>query len=252
LEQIAEAAKQVRVARALRKEATANLDATTDGTTSSLPGEGLAHFESADAKLEEALAAFGAGSEAMRAYIAHLVGGSGSGVSDMAGGPQSPSKPSSPTSNDVGEFEPERPSARWVAAVRRLGWPRNAGGLVLARGLLLTSDGKQVTKAPLKAGRGPADDVNDLKEPWATDPEMRTRWHIEGHVAAFMRKHRMREAVLYLNLPPCGGQQPIDPKRCHENLPRILPQGSKLHVHAVRENGWSEVYLYEGTGEALK
>jgi hypothetical protein len=187
--------------------------------------------------------------EAALAAIETARGIAGSG-SRSAGG--STTAPRYPWSNrpPVPDFHPARKNSTCIEEVRRVGWPRNREGRIAARGRLYDAEGRPIT-GTIEAGRGPADAAADLKEPWASDERMTTRWHLEGHVAAVMREHRLKEAVVYINLAPCGTMQK-DQWRCHPNLKHLLPVGARLRIWAVREDGKIREYVYHGTGEALK
>ena len=131
----------------------------------------------------------------------------------------------------IGERHPDA-----AAAVRRFGWPKGPNGRIKARGLMFNANGEAVLHRPLKALRkGTAYPAPDLKEPWRSDPDMKTSWHIEGGVAAYMRNTKTREMALYITLPPCGEQRRADPKGCEQNLRKVLPKGYTLHVHVEWE-----------------
>lgn len=148
-----------------------------------------------------------------------------------------------------------KPDTALVDVMKRIGWPTKPGRPddIRARGMLYSTNGTPWNSEPLRASRqGPASKRTDLKEPWASDPEMTTSWHIEANAAALMVKFKERVAILYINQSVCGSQEPFDPKRCHDNLRKILPKGYTLYVHSVLRSGWTEAKRYEGTGEALK
>lgn len=151
------------------------------------------------------------------------------------------------------DFAPRRihPDAR--ETIKRIGWPRNAQGDVAARGLLYDKTGRPLLGGQaLPASRtGPGSDTSDLKEPWRSDDRYTTRYHVEGHTAAYMRRNGVTEAALYLNIPPCGNRAEPDPVRCEANLAAHLPEGSVLYVHSVHQNGTTRSKAYQGTGEAL-
>jgi hypothetical protein len=58
-----------------------------------------------------------------------------------------------------------------------------------------------------------------------------------------MRKHKIREAALYVNNRPC----PDIPWGCDRVLPEILPRGSRLTVYGP--DGF--VKTYEGNGKGI-
>lgn len=138
-------------------------------------------------------------------------------------------------------------------ALRGFGWPKNSKGRTSARGLLYDSEGNAALRQPLRALRkGKVYNAPELKEPWRSDPEMKTTWHIEGGAAAYMRKTQTRVMSLWLNVPACGGYDRPDPQGCAENLPKVLPRGYTLHVHVEEEHGGFRYTEYRGTGEALR
>ncbi|WP_025275003.1 DddA-like double-stranded DNA deaminase toxin [Haloglycomyces albus] len=159
--------------------------------------------------------------------------------------------PKWPKNHRVPGFHPNKPHRECIERIQRVGWPRNKDGDISARGVLYSPDGVQITGV-LNAGRkGPAANDADLKDFWR-QPEVTTTYHVEGHVAAYMRQRNVKRAVLYLNLPPCGSVS-RDPYRCDVNLPKVLPRKSKLKIWVTREGGGSpEELVIEGTGEALK
>ncbi|WP_205326964.1 DddA-like double-stranded DNA deaminase toxin [Glycomyces sp. YM15] len=190
--------------------------------------------------------------EALKGLLAGS-SGSGSGSSQNPTGPSlTATPPKRPWANNppVPDFHPERPNDTCVEETQRVGWPLNENGQISARGRIYDSDGRAIT-GTVKAGNGPADKMKDLKEPWASDERMRTRWHIEGHAAAIMRQYKLNTAVIYINIVPCG-KASRDQWRCHENLRHLLPKGSHMVVWIVHENGMREKIKYPGTGEALK
>jgi hypothetical protein len=157
------------------------------------------------------------------------------------------SGPASPQPHDPKARDPDR-----VAAIRRIGWPRNSKGRTSARGLLYDGSGNPVLHQQLKPLRGEnVYNTPDLKDEWRRR-EVATSWHVEGGVAAYMRGTGTKEMTLWLNIPACGGYRRPDPNGCHENLPKILPPGYKLHVRVEGEDGSYQLNTYRGTGEALK
>lgn len=70
-------------------------------------------------------------------------------------------------------------------------------------------------------------------------------YHVEPTVTAIMRQRRLRDAVLYLNMPPCGGDE-----GCWENLRATLPVGYTLTVVHVRERDMKAAD-FPGTGKGL-
>ncbi|MCC3762592.1 hypothetical protein K3N28_05850 [Glycomyces sp. TRM65418] len=197
--------------------------------------------------------------ERLEAALAAVEGARGQGGTGTAGSnkaiPATPTpspEPDRPWSRNspVPNFRPDRPNPTCIEETRRVGWPINRNGRVSARGRLYDRDGRPIT-GTVQAGTGPADHARDLREPWASDERMTTRWHIEGHAAAIMRQHQVKETVLCINIPPCGSEDQ-DQWRCDANIAKILPQGSTLRIWAARQNGYTERFIYRGTGEALK
>lgn len=181
-----------------------------------------------------------------------LSGNGGSAPPPQSGGSASPQPPERPWSTNppVRGFRPERPHPTCIEQTRRVGWPLNHNGRVSARGRLYDADGRPIT-GTVQAGAGPATHTTGLREPWASDPRMTTRWHIEGHAAAIMRQHQLKESVLYINIPPCGAEDQ-DEWRCDSNIAKIIPPGSTLRVWVARQNGSVSRLVYRGTGEALQ
>jgi hypothetical protein len=201
--------------------------------------------------LAEALDRLRARVDGLRGLLTAL--SSGSAPPTTSGGGPTTSEVNVPRDRPVPGFDPQRLNPTVERIMRRIGWPKRADGKTSARGLLFSPDGRSWTETPLRASRsGPASQRTDLKEPWASDPGITTRHHIEGNAAALMVKHGQRDAVLYLNIPPCGGPSRPDPKRCHPNIPSVLPKGYTLTVHTVRDGGGHSRTVYRGTGEAIK
>jgi SCP1.201-like deaminase len=73
---------------------------------------------------------------------------------------------------------------------------------------------------PLRSGwQGPASDI-----PRGTSGfDIVTRTHVEGHAAAVMRQNGLTDATVYIN-------NPVICDSCMNNLPRMLPSGSRLTV----------------------
>jgi hypothetical protein len=172
-------------------------------------------------RLEAALAAV------ETARTGHSRGGGGGPPGDM---PSPTAEPPWIRQPPVLGFTHRRPVAECIDEVRREGWPRNAQGRTSARGYLYSSDGHKVNTEsfrPHKAGQAPP--CEDLREPWRSDGHYTTTWHAERDAAAQIRRWGLTEAVLYLNLPPCG-RKSQDRLRCHANLESILPGGTTLYV----------------------
>ncbi|MEV3934422.1 DddA-like double-stranded DNA deaminase toxin [Glycomyces sp. NPDC049804] len=174
--------------------------------------------------------------------------GSGNDPPDALAAPSA----TSGTSSGASGFNPSQRNPHSGRAVRRfggLGTPR-AGS---ARAGLFDSEGNEVLHQLLRAKRGgEVFDAPELKDPWRSDRAMKTTWHIEGGVAAYMRRTKTKVMALWLNVPPCEGLDRADPKGCYENLPKILPKGYTLYVHAELENGGYQRVIVKGTGEALR
>jgi hypothetical protein len=75
---------------------------------------------------------------------------------------------------------------------------------------------------------------------------MRFVHHVESNSTAYMRRHGLREAVLYLNMRPCTGDD-----GCYRNIKATLPPGYKLTMYQVNPNGSVRVWAFPGTGEGL-
>ena len=75
---------------------------------------------------------------------------------------------------------------------------------------------------------------------------MRFVHHVESNAAAYMRRHDVRSAVLYMNMRPCAGNG-----GCYRNLAASLPQGYRLTVYQVYPNGTVRAWSFPGTGEGL-
>jgi hypothetical protein len=100
------------------------------------------------------------------------------------------------------------------AAPTRPAVPDFAGGKT--SGVLRTPTGD----VPLQSGwQGPA-----LSIPKGTSGfDIVTRTHVEGHAAAAMRQQGLTDATVYIN-------NPVICDSCMNNLPRMLPNGSRLTV----------------------
>lgn len=153
----------------------------------------------------------------------------------------------------LADFTRERPHKQAVAEIRRLGWPKNPDGTVQARGRFFDADGTDVFDGRHLQAL-PGEQVHaapELREPWSSDRAITTSWHVEGEVAAYMRRTGTTDAVLYLNIPTCGNDN-RDPKRCFVNTEKILPVGSTLTVWSIHENGERRRVRFHGTGEAIR
>lgn len=190
------------------------------------------------AQLKELLGEIRQQAEALRGLEGAPSAGVGSGGSSSA---------------QPAQFNPEKRNERCVKALKRFGWPKNRHGKTKARALLYDAKGNGVLHRPLKPRRkGEPYPAPELREPWRSNPETTTTWHIEGGVAAYMRRTKTQVMVLYINEPICGGPSAPDPQRCYPNLAKILPAGSTLYVHIVEENGGYRKVKVLGTGEAIR
>jgi hypothetical protein len=227
-------------------------DAATTGSANAHAGTGLTHLHNAQRRLTESQGLIAAGADAMEQYIAGpLLSGAGAG----SGAPPAPvagDRPERPWESHppLAGFRPDRPHRACIEQTRNVGWPVNRNGRIAARGRLYDTQGRPIS-GTVRAGPGPADTAADLREPWASDERMTTRWHIEGHAAAVMRQHQLKEAVLYINIPPCGTEDRSE-WRCDVNIAKILPSGSTLRVWVTRQNGAVSRFVYRGTGEAVR
>ncbi len=68
----------------------------------------------------------------------------------------------------------------------------------------------------------------------------RIKTHVEAHAAALMRRLRIPEATLFINRVPCPTKDPRSPG-CYENLPKMLPEDSRLRV--VGPDGFDEIFV---------
>jgi len=199
----------------------------------------------ASSSIQEAQSALGAAQSAATEYQAQLQAAARAAA--LGGAP-----PNVAPARALDGFNRIRPHPGAVEALRRVGWPKNSDGKTSARGHLYDEDGRRIDGVEvMKAHRkGQAPPCDDLKEPWRSDPEYTTTWHAERDAAKIMRGRGLREAVLYLNIPPCGGRDRAE-KRCDANLRKVIPEGANLWVWTVRENSTPRVRRYEGTGEAI-
>lgn len=108
-------------------------------------------------------------------------------------------------------------------------------------GVLTTSDGNKISDVS-SGWSGPGRGGPGLRRPWRN--MMSAVDHAEGHAAASMREHNIREATLYLNNQPC----PDIPWGCDRVLPDILPLRSRLTVYGP--DGYAKTY--EGTGKGIE
>ncbi|GIG55686.1 hypothetical protein Lfu02_00580 [Longispora fulva] len=62
--------------------------------------------------------------------------------------------------------------------------------------------------------------------------------HVEGHVAARMRRHNLKEGELVINRGVCGTNErdPEFPLSCDKILEDILPR--RIPTDGVRDPGW--------------
>jgi hypothetical protein len=154
----------------------------------------------------------------------------GSGLVDGGDTPEPPS---------VGGEVPERPNpAPFLEHIfRRL--PERPGGRGPTSGILTRTD-----------GRGPIHLVSGTRGPGRGSPGLAGDYarlsvsqdHVEGHAAALMRRlGAPKEATLYLNNQPCGGEY-----GCDETLEAQLPRGTKLTIFWPGDHK-----VYRGTGEGM-
>jgi hypothetical protein len=113
-------------------------------------------------------------------------------------------------------------------------------GVNIAIGRLLDDAGGQlISRLPAGGSKG-AEGLADRYR------SMKFAHHVEATVTAIMRQRGIRHTILYLNKPPCEGDE-----SCRENLEATLPVGYRL---TVRHVGRASVNTYEfyGNGEGLK
>ncbi|MEU5874207.1 DddA-like double-stranded DNA deaminase toxin [Glycomyces sp. NPDC047369] len=225
--------------------------AATTGSTNPLVDTGLGQLKSVQQRIAASQVLIAAGADAMEQYRTYLGGGAG-GTSRPPPATATGARPARPweSHRPVPGFRPDRPNGTCIDQTRSVGWPLNRNGRTSARGRLYDAHGRPIT-GTVRAGPGPADAATDLHEPWSSDERMTTRWHIEGHAAAVMRLHQLKEAVLYINIPPCGTEDRGE-WRCDANIAKILPRGSTLRVWVARQNGTVAQFVYRGTGEAVR
>lgn len=235
-------------------EAMAIVQRATDGASDRRPVEAVMSYQAGIERLNEAEQRISAAEDALKEYAAEVFGTDEGTTSAPPPHWRSPAR--RPSSSDSGsEFRPGQVHERLRGVIERIGWPKKPNGATDARGLLADATGRPLFRATLFAARdGPANDTSDLKEPWRSS-DLTTRFHIEGNVAAHMRRNGIREAVLYLNTNVCGsrgaGGWP-DPRRCLANLADHLPVGTTLYTHVILENGSTRSRRFTGTGRALK
>ncbi|MFD0555894.1 DddA-like double-stranded DNA deaminase toxin [Stackebrandtia endophytica] len=177
----------------------------------------------------------------------------GASLRGSGGLPRQPATPATEQGRPraIPGFTHRRPAKEAIDAIKREGWPKTAEGRTSARGHLYNPDGNRLDTGTLRPHRkGAALPCTDLREPWRSDPNYTTTWHAERDAAKIMRDNNLREAVLYLNIPPCG-RYTEDPKRCDLNLEKILPKGATLWVWTISETGSRGQRRYRGTGEAI-
>ena len=169
-----------------------------------------------------------------------------------SGGSGSGPEPDARPRTGIPGFHPRRLSPDADDRIRRMAkWPKGHDGKIKARGHLYDDNGVNVLDRTLQAlPYGQTYDTPELKEPWRSDTEVTTTWHIEGGAAAYMRRTGMTSATLYLNAPTCGGED-RDPKRCYQNVSKTLPEGSTLTVWSILEDGGKRRVTFRGTGEAI-
>jgi hypothetical protein len=109
-----------------------------------------------------------------------------------------------------------------------------------AVGRLYDAQGRPLT--PI-VGPGDTGAVEGLAEPRRS---MRFVHHVESNATAHMRRSGVRNAVLYMNMRPCIGDD-----GCYRNLAATLPPGYRLTVYQVYPNGSVRAWSFPGTGEGL-
>ena len=194
------------------------------------------------------------------------------GPTPTASGPTSPTESgeASDARSDVSKrwapplpgFSPRRPHPEAEREMRRVGWPRSSWrkSAISARAHVYDGNGRRMTDEPPRPHHpNGAPACEDLREPWRSDECYTTTWHVERDAG-----EQIRDAVkaghtgpfaFYLNTPMCG--RPPDtppyephPKRCTENFPALVPEGTEVYVHVVNQRG-TRVRRIEGAGEAI-
>lgn len=64
--------------------------------------------------------------------------------------------------------------------------------------------------------------------------------HVEAHAAVLMRREKLTEATLWINKAPCVTNDPRS-LGCHNALPHMLPEGSRLRV--IGPEGFDHTYV---------
>jgi hypothetical protein len=72
-------------------------------------------------------------------------------------------------------------------------------------------------------------------------------WHVEGHAAAIMRQKKIKDAVLYINAPPCKWE-----RGCAATLEDVLPASYTLTVYYRKSPGTFKRLEFEGNGQGLE
>jgi hypothetical protein len=256
VDQVRQATTSAAAARENAEQGLSISGAATEGSTNAEVLEAVANVQVGIDRLEEAARHFDAGRTALEQYIEGPLLGGAAGSGGPPPGPPPPPVTGAGSPRPFGEpiqgFEPKRMHPTAVGRIKREGWPSNAEGKTSARGVLYDSDGRQVREHPYRAyPKGGAPARPELREPWASDPQLTTTWHAEADMAADIRGMGPGDYALYLNVPPCGRSSKA-PDRCDANLEKILPNGTTLYVWEIGENGSMTRYIYRGNGEAIK
>lgn len=214
----------------------------TDGSTAEKPAEAIVRLQQAKVRLDEAKVEFAAGSAAAEEYIAHLEGNSGGvGVSPVSEPPASgssrppppPPTPPPPTGDPAGP--PPRPDMKKAGEIRPHVGIRKTVGRLVVNGV--DSEG-EIWSGKAGPGRGGP----GLAAPWRHMETMTE--HVEGHVAAVMRRDEIADAQLYISRRPCEEL----PYGCRWTLEDALPADSRLTVFTVDRRGGVKPRLFVGNG----
>jgi len=230
-----EAAGQVRAADERVETALGPLQVALSDSTNHNAHDGLGSLSAVRERLAETLAALKAGTDRMSEYIASIAGGGA--VLPAPGGRAGGS--GTPPAGRV--FNPRKFDASKLAGLRRYS---EAG---TAEGRLYGADGSPHSDRVLRARPPESSPFPPASVRERYRDATPNRGHIEGEVAATMRRERLRETTLYLNAEPCDNRG----RGCKENTHAFLPEGSVLNIWAVNDDGSRVFKRVNGTGEAI-
>lgn len=161
------------------------------------------------------------------------------GLNASDGAPTRASPAQSASNTPTGHGRVPRPNMARAAAIRDyVDTQKTVGRLTSADGAELGGEIWSGREGPGKGGPG-------LTKPWRNMETMTE--HVEGHVAAIMRRDGHRDAVLYLSRPPCITQ----PFGCRWQVENALPAGARLTVYTVDRRGGVKPREFIGNGAGL-